>query len=111
MEPWLLTPIANPVQQPERTYNRVHILTRNVVERLNGVLKNRFRCLGHKLLYTPEEVSKIILACCVVHNISRDFMNVEEEFAELPVEPNVIYEGEQARDGFNNRRIVENYFT
>src|SRR4029434_3794066 len=37
-----------------------------------GMLKGRWRCLdasGGRLLYAPEKVCQIILACCVLHNI------------------------------------------
>ena len=43
-----LTPIARPTTDNERHYNRSHIMTRNIIERLFGILKQflrRFACL------------------------------------------------------------------
>ncbi|KAJ3640445.1 hypothetical protein Zmor_003740 [Zophobas morio] len=45
-ENWLMTPVANPRTQAEELYNAVHIVTRNTIERCNGALKSRFRCLS-----------------------------------------------------------------
>ncbi|KAK4887387.1 hypothetical protein RN001_003658 [Aquatica leii] len=72
LQPWLLTPIENAAEDsPEGRYTRSHIRTRNVVEKCNGVLKNRFRCLlKHRALhYNPTKAAKIIYSCCVLHNI------------------------------------------
>jgi len=44
---------------------------RNVIERSFSLLKSRFRCLdqsGGTLLYAPEKVLKIVVACIVLHN-------------------------------------------
>lgn len=71
LQPWLLTPYANPVSAQQIKFNEKHISTRNVIERCNGVLKNRFRCLSadNVLRYSPLKVSKIINVCCALHNI------------------------------------------
>ncbi|KAJ8341921.1 hypothetical protein SKAU_G00342120 [Synaphobranchus kaupii] len=69
---WLLTPFANPRTAEELRYNLAHGRTRSVVEHTIG-LKGRWRCLdasGGKLLYKPEKVTRIILACGVLHNIT-----------------------------------------
>lgn len=56
---------------PEEYYNNLHSSARNTVERVFGKLKSRFRCLlVHRVLhYDPEMVAKIVIACCVLHNI------------------------------------------
>lgn len=41
---YMLTPVMNPTTLAQRRYNRAHITTRNVVERLFGQWKNKFRC-------------------------------------------------------------------
>jgi len=71
LEPWLMTPIPSPTTPREEAYNTAHIRTRNVVERSFGLLKSRFRCRdksGGTLLYSPEKVVKITLACVILHN-------------------------------------------
>lgn len=45
-----------------------------MVERCIGLLKGRWLCLGSvggTVLYTPEKVCDIILACGVLHNIAQ----------------------------------------
>jgi hypothetical protein len=71
MEPWLFTPIGNPVTEGEMRYNRHQMSARSVVERCNGLIKMRWRCLlRHRCLhYRPEKASEIITACCVLHNM------------------------------------------
>nr|CAD7451684.1 unnamed protein product [Timema bartmani] len=56
---------------PESLYNSTHSSTRNVIERCNGLLKGRFRCLlKHRVLhYSPEKASRIINACAVLLNM------------------------------------------
>lgn len=49
LEPWLMTRIVNTMAgTPEANYNTMHVQTRNTIERVNGVLKQRFRCLGKR---------------------------------------------------------------
>jgi hypothetical protein len=72
LEPWLMTPFINPATPAEQRYNLSHSRTRNTVERLFGVMKNRFRCLGAGgpiLQYTPSKVCKIITVAAVLQNI------------------------------------------
>lgn len=73
LQPWLLTPIIDaPEQTPEERYTNTHISARNCIERCNGVLKQRFRCLlQHRVLhYNPVKAGKIIYACVVLHNMT-----------------------------------------
>lgn len=70
---WLLTPLHIPETPAEYRYNRAHSATHSVIEKTLRTLCCRFRCLdGSKgaLQYSPEKSSHIILACCVLHNIS-----------------------------------------
>ncbi|CAI6373074.1 unnamed protein product [Macrosiphum euphorbiae] len=54
-----------------KNYNRRQMSTRSIIERCNGVLKMRFRCLlrDRTLHYKPEKASSIINACVVLHNM------------------------------------------
>lgn len=70
--PYMMVPYSNPpAGMPQEYYNKIHSTTRNTAERTFGLLKGRFRCLlVHRVLhYDPDMVSKIIVACCVLHNI------------------------------------------
>lgn len=72
LRPWLITPLRNPIPgTPEERFNNSVTSVRSIIERCNGLLKNRWRCLlKHRVLhYSPEMSAKIIKACCVLHNI------------------------------------------
>ncbi|KOB77626.1 Uncharacterized protein OBRU01_03764 [Operophtera brumata] len=72
LRPWCLTPLAEPgVGTAEHRYNEALKQTRATIERCNGVLKSRFRCLlkDRVLHYTPHKASKIIIACTILHNM------------------------------------------
>lgn len=105
LEPWLFTPFA--VVQPntpEEAYNNLHRATRNVIERTNGILKGRFRCLlKHRVLhYSPDRAAYIIYAAAVLHNIAiwgrlemdeQDIVDAAEE-NDIPVGNNINQAGD-----------------
>lgn len=72
LEPWMMTPFENEDTERRKKYNETHRRARNVVERCFGVLKSRFKCLsdsGGILMYAPNKVCRIVIACAVLHNI------------------------------------------
>lgn len=68
MTPFREPPLPN---TPEERFNNRLTSVRSIIERCNGVLKNRFRCLlKHRVLhYSPEVVANIVKACVVLHNM------------------------------------------
>lgn len=66
-----MTPILHPNSRAEDRYNTAHRKSRNVIERLNGVLKSRFRCLSkHRTLnLSPIMASHVTNSCAVLHNL------------------------------------------
>lgn len=73
LKTWLMTPLANPRTPQEVRYNLKHARARSVIERTIGLLKSRWMCLdaaGGMLLYRPEKICHIVLACCILHNIA-----------------------------------------
>ncbi|XP_066510674.1 putative nuclease HARBI1 [Hoplias malabaricus] len=73
MRKWLMTPVENPDAPAEYRYNLAHTTTHEIVDRTFRAIQTRFRCLdGAKgyLQYAPEKCSRIIQACCVLHNVS-----------------------------------------
>jgi len=72
LRPWMMTPIMdNNLNNASRRCNDRQKSTRSLIERCNGVLEMRFRCLlKHRILhYRLDVCSKIINACTVLHNI------------------------------------------
>lgn len=72
MREYLLTPVSNAVEDsPEGRFNALQKRARSTIERTFGILKGRWRCLlaARELHYDPERAGKIILACCVLHNM------------------------------------------
>lgn len=72
LRPWLMTPLDRlPNNNDEERFNDRQKSVRCTIERCNGVLKNRFRCLiKHRVLhYMPERASAIINSCVVLHNM------------------------------------------
>lgn len=70
-----MTPLANAVNPAEIEYNRCQMRARSTVERCNGLLKMRWRCLlKHRVLhYKPLKASQIITACTVLHNMCVEY--------------------------------------
>lgn len=72
LEPYIMTPYRSASgRSPESRYNVKHSQTRNIVERVIGRLKTRFRCLlsARQLHYTPRKSTKILNVCAALHNL------------------------------------------
>ncbi|GFN90770.1 protein alp1-like, partial [Plakobranchus ocellatus] len=65
---WLITPFGQPANVQEERLNLAHRETRVTVERCIGVLKRRFYCLHMELCVEPHVASRIVYACCMLHN-------------------------------------------
>ena len=97
-KPYLMTPILNPQDKPEKKYNRSQIKTRNTVERQFGIWKRRFPCLKLGLRVKLENIPPIIVACAVLHNIAID----ASENHELLEDENSIYQEVPATHDYSN---------
>lgn len=76
LEPWLITPYRNPLENSAESYfNEQHSKGRSIIERAFGLLKARFRCLlaARELHYNPVKAALILNACCALHNICLEF--------------------------------------
>ncbi|KAM3874193.1 putative nuclease HARBI1 [Diretmus argenteus] len=87
---FLFTPYLNPITAPQKRYNRAHIRTRGMVERMFGIWKNRFQCLRNTLRFNPRRCSIVIIATAVLHNYLRrqhcpDPPGEEEDEADVPM--------------------------
>ena len=67
---WLLTPFKNNghLTAVQIRYNEKHSGTRQVIERVLGLLKGRWRCLKCLEMEAVEEMPSVVSAGCVLHN-------------------------------------------
>jgi len=70
IKPYLLTPLLNPVSEPEKRFNRCHVSTRNTVERQYGIWKRRFPALKLGMRVDTDNALAIIVATAVLHNMA-----------------------------------------
>ncbi|XP_069480299.1 putative nuclease HARBI1 isoform X1 [Ambystoma mexicanum] len=69
---WLMTPVQNPQVPQVVASNVAHVWTRLCIERNFGLLKAQFHFLqrsGGALMYRPEAVTQMFLACAMLHNM------------------------------------------
>ena len=90
-------------QNAQELFNHRHSSLQNVIERTFGVLKKRFPIIGSGIEphYSLDTMTKIILACCILHNFLRGVDNdqtildeVDRELIEQDVEPFVSHSSE-----------------
>ena len=72
--PWLMKPYPNGaiLNRSQRLFNKTLSSTRATVERAFGILKARWRILLKRLDNRFENISEVILSCCVLHNYCQD---------------------------------------
>ncbi|KAF4525384.1 hypothetical protein B566_EDAN013235 [Ephemera danica] len=93
LTPWLMTPYKNPATNAQRRFNTVHIDERVTVERVFGQLKRRFPMLHYTIRLKLVRVPKVIVAACILHNVSKffndpdDFDPIDFEVADVPLPP------------------------
>ncbi|KAJ8926615.1 hypothetical protein NQ314_020979, partial [Rhamnusium bicolor] len=100
LEHCLLTPFRNPNNDMEERYNIAHRHTRNLIERVFGILKLVWRILhgsGGNLPYKHSKVIKIIICCVMLHNI-RIAHNFPEEHNEYDIQDVENINAEQIND-------------
>ncbi|XP_052230655.1 putative nuclease HARBI1 [Dreissena polymorpha] len=109
--PFLLTPFLQPESEAQERYNAAHIGTRNSIERAFGVWKRTFHVLHGEIRMKPAKVTRIIIACAVLHNLR--LMWGEPAVDPEPVEE--VAQGDMFQAATDGRRvrdtIVENYFS
>ncbi|KAL5697334.1 hypothetical protein ACHQM5_030820 [Ranunculus cassubicifolius] len=85
---------------PRELYNYRHSSLRNVVERTIGVLKKKWAYLRHAPFHDVSTHTKIICACCILHNFLRDDPDdVNDEGLDIECAPiNVDEDNEDPED-------------
>ncbi|XP_069089296.1 putative nuclease HARBI1 [Pleurodeles waltl] len=118
---WLLTPVRNPTLPREVCFNEAHGRTQHVVEWAFGLLKARFRPIDKTsgaLHYSPAKMFKIIVACCMLHNLALrrniPYIPDEGELAVPPGEPPEMsseYDSDQDEGRAMQADLINQYFT
>lgn len=71
LAPWLMKVFQDPnAQNGEAVYNRKIREVRQIIERVIGILKMRFRCLNIERVprYAPTKVGYFVYSCAFLHN-------------------------------------------
>lgn len=73
----MMTPYKNPGNEFQRLYNEKIHKARDIIRQCFGILKNRFGCLSTTkgLYYSPEKATKVVISCCILHNICIAYNN------------------------------------
>jgi len=64
-------------ESPEELFNLRHSSARNVIERIFGVVKNRFKILDRGCNFDIHILSGVVLALCALHNSIREYSNTD----------------------------------
>lgn len=78
----------------EEFFNMKHSSARNVIERLFGLIKNRWAILRSPSYYPMKIQNRIIVACCLLHNF------IKQEMGDYQLEDDGN-DGEADGDGSN----------
>lgn len=102
----ILTTITSPIDFKE-LFNLRHVMARNVVERIFGILKARFTILTARPRYNLDIVAQLPLALAALHN----FIQIHDpnEIGDLLQEDPVEHVAGELADGFPNaaeRQVV-----
>ncbi|XP_059625295.1 uncharacterized protein LOC132268471 [Cornus florida] len=62
---------------PREFYNMKHSSARNVIERCFGLLKMHWAIMRNPSFYSTTTQTRIILACCLLHNLIRQEMSID----------------------------------
>ncbi|KAL5546236.1 hypothetical protein UlMin_005923 [Ulmus minor] len=68
---------ALPPNTPQNFFNMKHLSIWNIVERAFGLLKGRWTILRDRSYYLVKVQCRIILACCLLHNLIRSEMALD----------------------------------
>lgn len=109
--PYLVTPLLNPITEPEKRFQKGFIRTRNIVERVFGAWKKRFPIVGMKLRMNIEDALVVIIATAVLHNVCiRTNLPPPIPYEEL-IQPDDQYNGPQSNNQTRTRNaIITHYF-
>lgn len=116
---WLMKafPDNGHLTQQQRTFNYRLSKARVVVEHAYGRLKGRWRCLSKRLDIDVFDVSELVAACCVLHNICEvhgDSFNqdwLEDLEAENRHTCSITNTNHTGQTAVNTRKALMSYFS
>ena len=76
--------------EKEELFNYLHSSLRNAIERVFGILKNKWRILKYIPSYGLDTQKRIILACIALHNFIRDSQLRDKQFDRCDADENYI---------------------
>nr|GEW35742.1 hypothetical protein [Tanacetum cinerariifolium] len=76
-------------QSAAEFFNMRHSKARNVIERCFGLLKGRWKILASPSFFPIATQVRIILACCLLHNLIRKYMRVDPQELEQDKEDEI----------------------
>jgi hypothetical protein len=80
----------------KKMFNHLHSSLHNLIERLFGVLKMKWRILQHLPSYPMEKQTKIIIACIALHNFIRDSALDDELFTQCDTNEDFVPDVDKA---------------
>ena len=85
---FLLTPFRNngQLKAEEKQYNYAHSSTRVAIERCFGLLKGKFRKLKYLDMQKTEDMPRMIITCCALHN----FVLLHESLVENDIDTDEV---------------------
>lgn len=114
LETWMRTPFKDHgnLTPQQRIFNFIHSSTRMVIERAFSLLKGRFCRLKYLDMSRIQDIPRVIIAACTLHNICLDNGDLYEDFMgdtdeEVNGFENVLPPGCGAMDKRNE--LMQNY--
>lgn len=89
LKPWLLTPYQNDgyLSNEQSNYNSILCEARSKIDQTFALLKGRFQRLKYVDMTKVELVPKMVIACCVVHNMAIDKGDISEFRMQSEIRP------------------------
>lgn len=115
IQPWLMTPFINPVNDAQKDFNTLLTRERVIIECSFGQLKRRFPILQYTCRVELAKIPKVVVACAVLHNIAKylgdeDFPEDDEELVlqrDLPPAEEETTDAIRARGSLRRHELAE----
>lgn len=112
---YLITPLSNPQTEAEKKFQRAQIKTRNVIERIFGILKRRFPALSLGFRTKISTTLVAIVSAAVLHNLAIDLKDPFNDFElmdlgiieQLPQ----LDQHDQRRNSLIRDGLIQQYFS